>query len=240
MYLGKTILAVVPARSGSKGVIDKNLRHIDGVSLIGRAGLCLNQLKWLDSKIISTDSESYILEGKKFHLDAPFIRPKELSNDRATAVDTITHALLESEKAYNTTFDAVLIIEPTSPFRNSKDIENTLKEMVIHDADSSISVSPLNSKYHPLKALKITSESISHYIKRGEDITARQQLNRLYIRNGVCYAVTRSHLLEKRSLFSNSTRSYVINREIVNIDDPIDIEWAEYLIKKKLVKLEEF
>jgi CMP-N-acetylneuraminic acid synthetase len=240
MYLGKTILAVVPARSGSKGVIDKNMKHIDGISLIGRAALCLKQLEWLDAKIISSDSESYILEGQKFDLDAPFIRPTELSNDNATAVDTITHALLESEKAYNLKFDVVLIIEPTSPFRNPEDIENTLKEMVNHNADSSISVSPLNSKYHPMKALKINAKSISHYIKHGENITSRQQLNNLYIRNGVCYAVSRSYLLEKRSLFSNNTRSYLINREIVNIDDPIDIEWAEYLIYKKIVKLEEF
>ena len=240
MYLEKIILAIVPARSGSKGVVDKNITHIDGISLIGRAGLCLNHLEWLDAKVISTDSESYIKEGKKYGLDAPFTRPKELSDDNSTAVDTITHALLESEKAYNLRFDIVLIIEPTSPFRNPEDIENTLKEMITYGADSSISVSPLNTKYHPLKALKIDSGSVSHYIKLGEDITARQQLNKLYIRNGVCYAVSRSYLLESKSLFSNNTRSYVINREIVNIDDPIDMEWAEYLIKKKFDKLEEF
>ena len=240
MYNNKTFLVVILARSGSKGVVDKNIKHIDGISLIGRAGLCLNHLEWLDAKVISTDSESYIAEGKKYGLDAPFTRPKELSDDNATAVDTIMHALLESEKVYNLRFDIVLIIEPTSPFRNPEDIENTLKEMVIHGADSSICVSPLNTKYHPLKALQINSGSVSHYIKLGEDITARQQLNKLYIRNGVCYAVSRSYLLEYKSLFSINTRSYVINREIVNIDDPSDMEWAEYLIKKKLDKLEEF
>jgi len=236
MYLGKTILAVVPARSGSKGVIDKNIRHLNGISLIGRAGLCLNHLEWIDAKVISTDSDSYAKEGNKYDLDAPFTRPEDLSGDSATAVDTITHALLESEKTYNLKFDVVLIIEPTSPFRKPEDIENTLKEMLINNAESSVCVSILNTKYHPLKALKITSGKLSHFNQLGEDISARQQLDQLYIRNGACYAVSRNYLLECKSLFSNSTRPYVIDRNIVNIDEPIDFEWANFLINNKLIE----
>ena len=233
MYLGKTILAVVPARSGSKGVIDKNMKHLDGVSLIGRVGLCLNHLEWIDVKVISTDSDSYVKEGQRYDLDAPFMRPESLSGDSATAVDTIIHALLESEKSYNLRFDIVLIIEPTSPFRRPQDVENTLKEMIVNDGDSSVCVSPLNTKHHPLKALQIISGKLSHYNQLGENITARQQLDQLFIRNGICYAVSRNYLLEHKSLFSNNTYSYIVDRNIVNIDDPIDIEWAKFLLKKE-------
>jgi len=240
MYLGKKVLAVVPARSGSKGVPDKNMKILGGLSLIARAAECLNELDWLDAKILSTDSNRYADEGKKYGLQVPFLRPDLLSSDNATAIDTMVHALQESEKVFDTEFDILLIIEPTSPFRIASDIESVCRELVENNVDSVVCVSPLDTKYHPLKALQINSGSVSHYIKLGEDITARQQLNKLYIRNGVCYAVSRSYLLEFKSLFSNNTRSYVINREIVNIDEPSDMEWAEYLIKKKLDKLEEF
>jgi len=236
MYLNKTILAVVPARSGSKGIVDKNIRQLDGISLIGRAGLCLNNLDWIDAKVISTDSEAYAKEGEVYGLEAPFIRPSSISCDTATAVDTIVHALLESEKSFGIKFDVVLIIEPTSPFRRSNDIESTLKEMIINNADSSICVSPLNTKYHPLKTLKIDSGKLSHYEQLGEKITARQQLNELYVRNGACYAVLCDYLLKHRSLFSDNTYPYIVNRNMVNIDDPIDFKWAQFLIDNDLLE----
>jgi CMP-N,N'-diacetyllegionaminic acid synthase len=230
MYLGKKILAVVPARSGSKGVKDKNMKILEGISLIARAAKCLNELDWIDGKILSTDSNRYADEGRKYGLQIPFLRPDSLSNDNATAVDTMIHALQESNLFFNTKFDILLIIEPTSPFRRSEDIENTLKKMIINNADSSICVSPLNTKYHPLKILQATSEKLTHYNQLGSDIAARQQLNQLYIRNGVCYSVLCSHLLKHESLFSDKTYSYIIDRPIVNIDDPIDLKWAEFLI----------
>jgi len=234
MYLNKKIIAIVPARSGSKGVVDKNIKNLDGVSLIGWAGLCLGELSWLDAKVITTDSIGYAKEARKYNLDAPFIRPKKLAHDTSTAIDTITHALIESEKYFSDKFDIILIIEPTSPFRRSADIEETLKCLILNNADSSVCVSKLNSKYHPLKALKITSNKLEHYIKNGEDITARQQLDELYVRNGVCYAVTRQCLMGKKSIFSANTQAYVITREVVNIDEPIDFEWSKFIINNEL------
>jgi len=230
MYLGKKILAVVPARSGSKGVKDKNIKILGGMSLIARAAKCLNELDWIDAKVLSTDSSRYADEGIKYGLQVPFLRPDFLSGDNVTAVDTMIHALQESERIFNIKFDILLIIEPTSPFRKSLDIENTLKKLIVNDADSSVCVSPLNTKYHPLKVLQTTFEKLTHYNQLGESITARQQLGQLYIRNGVCYSVLCSYLLEHRSLFSNKTYPYVVDRTIVNIDDPIDFKWAEFLI----------
>ncbi len=75
MYLGKKILAVVPARSGSKGVKDKNMKTFEGISLIARAAKCLNELDWIDEKILSTDSNRYADEGRKYGLQIPFLRP---------------------------------------------------------------------------------------------------------------------------------------------------------------------
>jgi CMP-N,N'-diacetyllegionaminic acid synthase len=235
MYLGKRILAVVPARSGSKGVRDKNMKVLGGLSLIARAAECLNELGWIDAKVLSTDSNKYADEGKKYGLQIPFLRPDSLSGDNATAIDTMVHALQESEKVFDTEFDILLIIEPTSPFRKHKDIEGACRKLIYNDADSVVCVSPLNTQYHPAKVLNINNERLQYYETRGENITARQQLEILYAKNGICYALTRDCLLNKREIVTDNSLPFVIDRHIVNIDDPIDIKWAEFLIKHRII-----
>ena len=98
MLLGKRILAVVPARSGSKGVRDKNARLIGGKTMIQRAAEVLSVLDWVDFKVISTDSRAYAEMAQKHGLDAPFLRPKHLSADGSGAIETVEHALVECEK----------------------------------------------------------------------------------------------------------------------------------------------
>ena len=235
MYLGKRVLAVVPARSGSKGVPDKNMKILGGLSLIARAAECLNELDWLDAKVLSTDSNRYADEGKKYGLQVPFLRPDLLSSDNATAIDTMVHALQESEKVFDTEFDILLIIEPTSPFRIASDIEGTCRELIENNVDSVVCVSPLNTQYHPAKVLNINNERLQYYETRGENITARQQLEILYAKNGICYALTRDCLLNKREIVTDNSLPFVIDRHIVNIDDPIDIKWAEFLIKHRII-----
>jgi CMP-N-acetylneuraminic acid synthetase len=237
MYLGKKILAVVPARSGSKGVKNKNIKTLDGFSLIARAAKCLNELDWIDIKILSTDSKKYADEGKKYGLQVPFLRPKFLSSDNATAIDTMIHSLQESEKVFNIKFDILLIIEPTSPFRVPLDIENTCKELILNDVDSVVCVSPLDAKYHPGKSLTLQNGVLKHYEKKGESITARQQLETVYARNGICYAITKQSLLNNKAIVTDKTRAFVVDRYIVNIDETIDIKWAEFLIQSGFVKL---
>jgi CMP-N-acetylneuraminic acid synthetase len=237
MYLGKRILAVVPARSGSKGVKDKNMRVLGGISLIARAAKCLSELDWIDKKILSTDSNRYADEGSKNGLQVPFLRPDFLSSDNATAIDTMRHALQESEKIFNMEFDILLIIEPTSPFRMGLDIEGTCRELIENNADSVVCVSPFDTKCHPAKALTIQNGRLQHYNQKGKDITARQQLENLYSRNGICYAITKKCLLNNKDIITDKTRAFLVERYIVNIDEPIDIKWAEFLIQSGFVKL---
>jgi len=237
MFLEKKILAVVPARSGSKGVKDKNMIILGGMSLIARAAKCLNELEWIDAKVLSTDSNRYANEGKKHGLQVPFLRPDFLSNDSATAIDTMVHALKESERILNMEFDILLIIEPTSPFRISSDIENTCRELIENNIDSVICVSPLDTKCHPAKALTIQNGRLKHYDQKGKGITARQQLESLYGRNGICYAITKKCLLNNKDIITSKTKAFLVERYIVNIDEPIDIKWAEFLVQNDLIKL---
>lgn len=232
MMNGKRILAVVPARSGSKGIPNKNMRELCGTSLIGWAGKTLSQLPFLDARILSTDSEEYTREGERYGLAAPFLRPAQLSGDKAGAIETMQHALVEAERHYDTRFDVLLIVEPTSPLRMPDDIERVTRRLVESGADSVVTVSPLSSKSHPRKILKVANGWLDFWQAGGNSVVDRQALStNLYWRNGVCYALTRE-CLERGLIFTERTLPDIITRPIVNIDEELELDWAEFLMRR--------
>ena len=115
MYKNKRVLAVVPARGGSKGVKLKNLKKINNISLIGHVSNVLNNLPIIDNKIVSTDHKDIIKESLKYNIDVPFIRPKKISRDKIGDIEVLFHALNASEKHYKTKFDYIVMLQPTSP-----------------------------------------------------------------------------------------------------------------------------
>jgi len=163
MLDGKKVLAVVPARSGSKGIPDKNIQPLGGMSLIGWAGEVLKKTPWIDAKIISTDSELYAEEAKRHGLESIFIRPNNISDDKATAIDTIIHAVEQAEDYYKIIFDIVLIVEPTSPYRLIEDISGATQLLIDSGSDSVVCVAPIDTKYHPHKVLKISKIHLNKY-----------------------------------------------------------------------------
>jgi CMP-N-acetylneuraminic acid synthetase len=230
MLEGRRILAVVPARSGSKGIPNKNMQLLRGVSLIGWAGKTLGQLPFIDVKVISTDSADYATEGRRYGLEAPFLRPPALSTDEAGAVETVQHTLTTLEALNRQVFDVILIIEPTSPLRLPCDIETTVRQLIALGADSAVTVSPLPEKAHPLKALKVANGRLEFYLEAGRNVKGRQSLESLYCRNGACYALTRSCLMEQAAIIGRNCVPVIIDRRIVNIDEPWELEWAEHLL----------
>lgn len=235
MFNGKRILAVVPARSGSKGIPGKNMKTLRGITLIGWAGKTLARLPYIDARIISTDSRQYATEGKRYGLEAPFIRPRQLSHDRAGAVETLQHALHASESYYGTQFDIILIIEPTSPLRTPSDITMTVRRLIDSRADSAVSVSVLSKQSHPLKILKMDRRNrLGFFQKSGRRVHGRQSLkDDYYYRNGICYALTRQCLVDRGAIFTKNTVAVVTPHPIANIDDPLDLAWAAFLMNSK-------
>ena len=233
MLSNNSILAIVPARSGSKGVPDKNMHQLGGVSLIGRAGQTLEQLSFIDARIISTDSLAYAEEGRRYGLDALFLRPPELSADGSAVIDATRHALTEAEMYYARRFDIILLVEPTSPLRKPGDIEGAISLLLETQGDSVVTVSSLSTQSHPYKLLTISNRHLDFYLPAGKGITARQQLTgNLYWRNGVCYALTRACVVDYGQIFTSRTFPMIIDRPIVNIDTLLDLEWAEFLLSK--------
>jgi len=223
------VLAVVPARSGSKGIRHKNMQLVGGKSLIARAGLTLQCCPLVDRAIISTDSSAYADEGRTHGLISFSLRPAKLSTDSAGAVDTVMHAVSEAEIKLCEVFDIVLIVEPTCPLRRPEDIHGAIEMLVRTGAQSVVTVSPVDSKYHPRKILRLEGKRLRFYEPGGASVIARQSLDQFYYRNGACYALTRQCLLEKQVIFGPSTRGYVVERPLVNIDEPLDLEFARFL-----------
>ena len=231
MWKGKRVLAVVPARSGSKGVTDKNMRLLGGVSLIGRTGMVLGELDYLDARVISTDSARYAEEGERYGLAAPFLRPGRLSGDDSGIIETMRHAITESEAHYSMRFDIVLIIEPTSPMRVAEDVTGATRLLLDSGADSVATMTRVPIKYHPDKLLVERDGKLGFYTETGRSIVGRQMLSAgpLY-KNGLCYSVTRECIMDRGAVFTDNTLALVIERDVVNVDDERELAWAEMLL----------
>jgi CMP-N,N'-diacetyllegionaminic acid synthase len=227
-----SILAVVPARGGSKSIPRKNLCEINGVSLVGKAASIVNSIQWINAAVISTDDEEIAAEGIKYGLSAPFRRPTEISGDTATSVDMWKHAWTESEIFYGTRFEISVLLEPTSPLRTVDDVEKTVLKLLRGNHSSAATVSLTPAHFTPQKTLTVENDIIDFYHAMGSQYSLRQTIPKYYHRNGLCYAVTRDHLFNKNRIIDNETAAVVVERNVVNIDEPFELELAEWLLKR--------
>lgn len=226
---GLTVLAVVPARGGSKGVPRKNLRTLGGQSLIAHCGELCRALAWIDRAVLSTDDPEIAAEGRAHSLDVPFLRPPELSGDGATSADAWRHAWLESEKS-GESYDVGVLIEPTSPFRTGADIERTVDAMLEAGASAAATVSRAPASFTPHKCLTVGADSrVRFYLPEGARYSLRQAIPPYYFRNGICYAVRRATLIDRGHIIEEDCIAVEIDRPVVNIDTPFDLELAEFL-----------
>lgn len=226
----KKILAVVPARAGSKGIIKKNLQKVGGFSLIARAAQIATSLDFIDASIVSTDDTDMAEEAICHGLDFIFLRPKELASDSALGVDVWRHALIEAEESYGLRFDISILLEPSSPMRQADDILRTVHAIIYEDYSAAVTVSPTPAHFSPHKTLTISDKGVlGFYHPQGEEFSNRQAIPKYYHRNGLCYAGTREHILNGMVLKKN-TKAIIVDRRVVNIDEPFDLEMADWLI----------
>lgn len=231
---GLNILAVVPARGGSKGILRKNLKEVCGISLVGRAGKLAKSIDWIDEAIVSTDDVEIAEEARKYGLDVPFMRPADLAGDRSGSVEMWQHAWYEAEKYYKKRFDVSILLEPTSPMRRVEDIDRTVSALLKEDAPAAVTVSKTPAHFTPHKTLTINDTGeIGFYLEGGANFSLRQNIPNYYHRNGLCYALRREHLLEKGFIIDEKALAIVVKRYVVNIDDLFELELAEWLMKKE-------
>lgn len=232
MFGNKKILAVIPARGGSKSIPFKNLSIINGKSLIQRVSETTNLCEFIDNTILTTDDDLIRDEGIRFGIDVPFTRPAELSEDFSNSLDVWRHALIAAEGHYKCIFDYTLLLEPTSPLRSVDDINNVIKELIEKNRSSVLTISLTPAHYSPHKALLYDDGNVSFYHDNGKFHSIRQTIPNYYHRNGICYGVSREYLLNTDSIITDTTFGVLIERPVVNIDDPFDLELAKFLLKE--------
>ena len=234
MINNKSVLAVVPARGGSKGIPLKNLQPVNGVPLVALVGRVLAALPEVDRAVVSTDHDEIAAVAEAAGIAAPFRRPDTLSGDRIGDIDVLIHALLTSEALDGVTYDIVLMLQPTSPLRTSADVRECLIKLVEGQWDAVWTVSETDSKNHPLKQLVLEADGVmDYYDPAGANIIARQQLKPVYHRNGIAYAFTRNCLLNQRSIKGARTAALVIEGEHVSIDTEWDLALVDWILKQK-------
>lgn len=232
-YAGLSVLAVVPARGGSKSIPRKNLQKVGGVSLVGRAAGIARSLGWIDAAVISTDDAAIRAEAVAHGLDAPFVRPEEISGDKATSVDMWRHAWLACEQHYGRRFDISVLLEPTSPLRTDEDVTRTVQALVDGQHAAAATVSPTPAHYTPHKTLTVTDGRIGFYLEGGQRFALRQSIPRYYHRNGLCYALRRKTLVDDGHILEDDAAAVIVERHVVNIDDVFELELADFLLRRE-------
>jgi CMP-N-acetylneuraminic acid synthetase len=228
------IIGVIPARGGSKGVPGKNFKLLSGKPLI--AYTIESALKSsLDRIIISTDNMEIVRISENYGLKVPFIRPSELASDTAKSIDVAIHALRMAEQEENLLYDAVMLLQPTAPFRSHDDIDLALAMLKKDElADSVISVVPVGG-HHPAR-MKYIEEGvlIDPPFCEAYENQNRQELRTMFIRNGAVYLTKRATLLASSFKGKKSLAFIMPEERSINIDTPSDFEYAEWMIKRNV------
>jgi len=224
------VLAVVPARAGSKGVPGKNERLLAGKTLVVRAAEAARASGVVDRCVLSTDSERIAELGREAGLEVPFLRPAELARDDSPMQPVIEHALHEVERE-GFRPDAVLVLQPTAPLRTGKHIAAAVRLLDESGADSVVSVVEIPKHLSPHYAMRISGERLEPFLPEGAAITRRQDVEPAFTRDGTVYAVRRDVLVDRHDLYGSDCRPLVLPAaESVNIDSPEDWAAAEAIL----------
>jgi len=226
------ILAIIPARGGSKGVPGKNIKLLNGKPLLGYTSEIALQSKYLSEVILSSDDNQIIEVAKSLGIKVPFVRPTELAQDNTPTIDVIVHALQWYE-TQNVFFDAVCVLQVTSPFRTVAFLDKAIEKFIASGCDSLVSVLKVPHEYNPHWTFEVNPDG-NLKIATGEDeiISRRQELPEAYHRDGNIYITKTEVLLQQHSLYGKSTAFIESSPEFyVNIDTLADWEKAEQMIK---------
>jgi len=227
------VLAVIPARGGSKGVHRKNIVNLNGFPLISYTIKAAVMADCLADIVVSTDDSEIAEISKKFGAQVPFVRPSELASDNAQSAPVIEHTLNFMEKLKGTQYDAILMLQPTSPLRTSQHIQESLNLLKSQECDSVVSVVSVGGN-HPLRMKCLENNYLVNYVEQGFwNMEPRQSLPDVYIRNGAIYLIRREAFIQQKQLIGNNCLGYVMNNsESTNIDTRLDLKVAELLLKE--------
>lgn len=224
------MIAIIPARGGSKGLPGKNIRPLNGKPLIAYAIEAALKAKNIDRVIISTDDEEIAKIAVEYGAELPFMRPEFLASDTAKAVDNYIYTIGRLEEESGEKIDAFVVLQPTSPLRIAEDIDGAVDLFLQKDADSVISYTP---EAHPVKWHKYLDPEGRFENIFDDNIANRQDNRPSYYPNGAVY-VFRTSMIRDRKYYTDKSYAYVMPRtRSVDIDFIEDFEYAEFLIQRR-------
>ena len=227
-------IAIIFARSGSKGLPGKNIREFNGKPLIAWSIIHALQIPRIQRIIVSTDSLEIASIASDFGAEIPFIRPKDLATDESPEWQSWKHALKFLEGESGVLPREIVSLPPTSPLRKIEDIEKCLDEMDSHLVDVVVTMSP-SIRNPQFNMVKRDDRGLLHiYSEDGKVISRRQDAPESFDLSTVCYVARTDFVLRSNSMFEGSVRGVLVTKESsVDIDTLEDFEYAEYLIKKR-------
>lgn len=221
------ILGLIPARGGSKGIPRKNIKALCGKPLIAWSIDAALQSRRLDAVVVSTEDEEIAAVARHCGAQTPFMRPHELARDETLGVDPVLHALNALPG-----FDAVMLLQPTSPLRTTEDIDACIALAEQLDAPCELSV--CEPAKHPAWMYSLDAAHRLRSLFEGPAVTRRQDLPPVYAANGALYFARRDWLMEQRTFITPQTCAYVMPAErSVDLDTPLDWRFADLLLKEK-------
>jgi len=197
--------------------------------MIAWVGDVIRDVPEIDRAVVSTDHAGIADAAQKAGIAVPFYRPAEISGDQIGDFEVLIHALEATEAADRRRYDIVVMLQPTSVLRTPHEVSAAIRMLVDGRWDSVWTVSPTDSKAHPLKQLTISDGVLDYYDPAGARIVARQQLQPVYHRNGVAYVMTRACLVEQRTIKGARAGALVLDATHISIDTEWDIALVELL-----------
>ncbi|MFC1504045.1 cytidylyltransferase domain-containing protein [Spirochaetota bacterium] len=234
MYKGKSYLGIIPARSGSKRLSDKNICDLCGKPLIAWTIEASLQSKYIDETLVTTDSDIIANISRKYGGQVPFKRPARLATDTATSVDVVLHVLGHYKSKLHKEFDYIVFLQPTSPLRDHSDINRAIELCDKKSANAIISVceaehSPLHTNILP------KSLSMNNFISKKDQKKRYQDIHTYYQLNGAIYICRTDIFIKEKSFFPNKKSfAFIIPKErSVDIDTRLDFIITECIIKNR-------
>ncbi len=231
MIAGKRVLALIPARGGSKGLPGKNVRPLCGKPMIAWTIEKARKSRYLDEVLVSTDSREIADIAAHHGAAVPFLRPADLASDTSSTLDAVTHAL-ERLRENGQEFDWLVLLEPTSPLREDDDIDNMLERLAARQDDWDAIVSLGEVHEHPAIVKRIAADRVAPFVAALATTTRRQDNEEAFFPYGVAYISKIDSLLATRTFYPERCGHYRIKRyQNYEVDDLYDFACIEAIMK---------
>lgn len=229
------IICIIPARSGSKRLHNKNMRLLSGKSLVHRAMEAAMQSKRIHHLILSSDSKAILDQARLVSERVmTLIRPAALATDESPAIDYVKHCIEWLRKSKDIQVSEVVIVQPSSPFTTGTDIDATLDVREVLGADCAVSVCEVPHHLHPAKFKRLQEGKLIPYFETENGRTAYHEMERIYVRNGSVYVSTLK-LVDQGILLNDNCAAHIMpTSRSLDINDEMDWRFAEFMIQSSV------